>query len=138
MKYYKLIYTDSIKDGFGGKADMWKIRILEKYRNDKGLLEHEKFHVRCWWYCLLASWLISTVCLLTGLKGIALLFLVLGPFVHQLIYRNKYFRRMVEAKAYRIQIKEGNYASNEFAIKAMMSKYGFGMSRDEAIKILKL
>ena len=58
MKYYILIYTDNIKEGFGGMANAFTIRIRPKYKNDIGLLEHEKVHVKQFWrtlgiYCIL-------------------------------------------------------------------------------------
>ena len=138
MKYYKLKYTNSIKDGFGGKADMWKIRILEKYRGDKGLLEHEKFHVRCWWYCLLACWLVSATMFAIGTSGWWFPVVILGPFLHKVLYRNKYFRQFVEARAYRIQLREGDYNSPQFAINALMGKYGLGLSEKKAKGMLEL
>jgi hypothetical protein len=46
---YSLKYTDSIPDGFGGVAIAWFIRIRPKYKDDVGLLEHEKVHVAQFW-----------------------------------------------------------------------------------------
>lgn len=138
MKYYKLKYTSSIKDGFGGKADMWNIRILERYRGDKGLLEHEKFHVRCWYYCLLACWLIAAAMYVIGTAGWWLPVAILGPSLHKMLYRNKYFRRLVETKAYRIQLAKGNYSSPQFAVNALMFKYELGLSEKKAKELLGL
>lgn len=137
MKYYTLKYKDDL-NGWGGKASLFRIEILKKYKDDEGLLEHEKFHVRCWIYCTLLTWLISLCMYWLGTGAWWVPAVILGPYLHTVLYRNKYFRRMVEARAYQIQLKEGNYVSDEFAIKAMMNKYGFGMSRGEAKKALKL
>lgn len=47
---YKVFYTDKfIREGFGGVAKGPLIFIRPKYRDDKGILEHEKVHVRQWW-----------------------------------------------------------------------------------------
>jgi hypothetical protein len=50
MKYYSLKYTDDMKEGTGGYAKGWFIRLRPKYREDKGILEHEKCHVRQWFF----------------------------------------------------------------------------------------
>lgn len=138
MKYYSLKYKDNIKDGFGGKASMWKIEILKKYRGDTGLLEHEKFHVRCWWYCLAVTWLVAAAMFLAGTDGWWISFLIAGPWVHSLLYRIRYFRKLVEVKAYKIQLKEGTYASPTFAVEALTSKYKLGISAARARKLLGL
>jgi len=53
MKYYSLKYTDKMPhDWTGGYAKAWFIRIRPKYKDDRGLLEHEKTHVRQWFFTL--------------------------------------------------------------------------------------
>ena len=47
---YSLKYTENIKKGFAGYARLWFIRIRPIYKNDKGLLEHEKTHVKQFWH----------------------------------------------------------------------------------------
>lgn len=136
MKYYTLKYTDRIRDGFGGIVSMWKIEILHKYRYDKGLLEHEKFHVRCWWYCLIITWLVALAMFHAGTQGWWLPVAVLGPWAHGTLYRNKYFRMLVEVRAYKIQLKKGNYPSPGFAAKHLSEKYSLGISEKEAAKKL--
>ena len=138
MKYYKLKYTDNIKDGFGGLASMWKIKILNKYKNDVGLLEHEKFHVRCWWYCLAITWALAVAMFFIGTHGWWISFLIAGPGVHSLLYRNKYFRKLVEVRAYKIQLKKGSYSNADFAVRALTGKYKLGISETRAKKLLGL
>lgn len=135
MKYYSLKFKDDL-GGWGGKASMWRIEILKKYRHDKGLLEHEKFHVRCWWYCLAATWAIAIAMYFAGTHGWWLPVAVLGPWTHGTLYRNKYFRRLVEIRAYRLQLKAGTYHSPQFAVTALMTKYSLGMSDRAARKAL--
>ena len=137
MKYYSLKYTDKLPNGFGGQASRWKIKILEKYRNDKGLLEHEKFHVRQWYYAMLATFVIAGVLGVFVQPGWGLI-AVLGPFVHSRLSSNKYYRKWGEIRAYRIQLKTGNYHSPQFAVNALMTKYGLGMSEKKARKALGL
>jgi hypothetical protein len=137
MKYYSLKFKRDL-GGWGGKAKMWKIQILEKYRHDKGLLEHEKFHVRCWWYCLAAAWAIAAGMYFAGPHGWWLPVALLGPLTHGTLYRNKYFRKLVEVKAYKIQLKVGGYGSPDFAVNALANKYKLGISEKEASKLLGL
>lgn len=134
MKYYSLEFKRDL-GGWGGKAKMWRIQILEKYRHDKGLLEHEKFHVRQWYYAMLATFSIA------GMLGLLLhpgwgLIAVLGPFVHGRLSSNKYYRKWSEIRAYRIQLKTGSYHSPQFAVTALMTKYQLGMSDRAARKAL--
>ena len=138
MKYYKLEYTDNIKDGFGGQASMWRIKILHKYKNDVGLLEHEKFHVRCWWYCLAATWLVALVLFFAGAYVWWPAVLGVGPWMHGILYRNKYFRKMVEVQAYKIQLKKGSYPNADFAVRLLANKYNLGISESRAKKLLGL
>ena len=138
MRYYSLRYVDKLPNGFGGLATLWKIKILEKYRHDKGLLEHEKVHVRCWYYCLGVAWLAALAMYFGGTAGWWFPVLLIGPFLHGVLYRNKRFRRLVEVRAYRIQLKEGGYKSPQFAINALMFKYGLGMSERAAKEALGL
>ena len=46
MKYFSIKYVNKIVNGFGGTAQGPFIKILSKYKDDAGLLEHETTHVR--------------------------------------------------------------------------------------------
>lgn len=140
MKYYTLKYTTSIRDGFGAEADMWRIKILEKYKGDNGLLEHEKFHVREWW-----AWMLTTIMLalfLIPTFPLAYVLFAISPFTFKVLYRAKWYRKWSEVLAYRKQLVTGYnkntpYSSNSFAVKALMNKYGLGLSEKEARKLLE-
>ncbi|MBN22510.1 MAG: hypothetical protein CL678_14595 [Bdellovibrionaceae bacterium] len=138
FKYYTLKYVDKMKEGFGGEARAFRIEILEKYRNDKGLLEHEKCHVREWWFWLFAGLLITGAVWYFVDGHWWVLGLLVSPWLQGILYRNKYYRMWSEATAYKIQIKVGNYSSTKFAVNAMMNKYGLGLSEKEAKKKLGL
>jgi hypothetical protein len=77
MKYYILMYVDNLSRGAAGRANGPLIRILKRYKGNKGLLEHEKFHVRQWWFTL-------------GMHGFIKIF-------------SKKYRLWSEARAYQIQ-----------------------------------
>lgn len=70
MNYYLIKSTENIADGFGGTARGPLIKLLPKYQNDVGLIEHEKTHV--WqWYVVMAI----------GLLLCTLLTLIVSPFL---------------------------------------------------------
>jgi hypothetical protein len=53
MMLYATFYTDRfIGEGFAGIAKGPFIFIRPKHKGDRGLLEHEKVHVRQYWRCL--------------------------------------------------------------------------------------
>ena len=136
MKYYFVEYTRKIINGFGGTAKGPIIKILPKYKDDSGLLEHEKVHVRQWYGVLALGLLVST--LLTLLVSLSLWPLFgLAPFVHQLLYKlARPYRRWCEVQAYRKQIATGDYTSNEFAVTMLAKKYDLDLSVDKARALL--
>jgi hypothetical protein len=137
MKYYRLKYVKSLEDGFGGMQRFFNIKILEKYRNDVGLLEHEKFHVRMWYAFTLTFLTIATWMFLAG-SSWWLIPLALSPYAKGIAYRNKYYRMWAEAQAYRIQLDKGMYSTPDFAVKALVNNYSLGITTSEAKKLLKL
>lgn len=46
MRFYLVQYTEKLVNGFGGTAQGPLIKMLSKYKDDAGLLEHEKTNVR--------------------------------------------------------------------------------------------
>ena len=132
MQLYRVQYTEKIASGFGGTAQGPFIKMLSKYKDDSGLIEHEKTHVRQWYAVLAIGLLLCT--LLTLLVSPSLWPLYgLAPLLHQLLYKLvRAYRRWCEVQAYRKQIALGGYISNEFAVTALVEKYDLGLSVDEA------
>jgi hypothetical protein len=113
VKYYDLHYFERFADKpswVGGYAKRWKIYILEKYRNDKGILEHEKCHVRQWWYTL-------------GLFGI--------------LYRFEWFRLWSEVQAYKLQIACYDYKNYKFFAQMLANRYNLDITEEEALQKLR-
>lgn len=136
MKCYWIKYTQKIVNGFGGTAQGPLIKILPKYKDDVGLIEHEKTHVRQWYavlslgllFCTLLTLLVSPS--LWPLYGVA-------PFLHQLLYKFlRPYRRWCEVQAYRKQIAIGGYANNEFAVTALVERYDLNLSPNKAKALL--
>lgn len=137
MKYYTLNYVSRLRDGFGGMATRWQIEILSQYQGDQGLLEHEKFHVREWWFGLFAALLLA-LALWAWVHPAWGWVALAGPWVQGTLYRAKWYRRWSEVRAYRIQLAVGSYANPQFAVTALMRKYRLGMSERQARKALQL
>ena len=136
MQLYFVQYTEKLANGFGGTAQGPVIKILSKYKDDAGLLEHEKTHVRQWYAVLALGLLLCTLLMLFVSTALWPLY-GLAPFSHQLLYKVvRPYRRWCEVKAYRKQIAVGGYTSNEFAVTAMVEKYDLGLSVDKARALL--
>jgi len=52
MTYPFTFIVKSLQPNVGGCANGPIIRILEKYRNDRGIYEHEMVHVKQWFFTL--------------------------------------------------------------------------------------
>ena len=136
MKYYLIKLSESLPNGFGGTAQGPLIKLLPKYQHDVGLIEHEKTHVRQWYAVLGIGLLLCTLLMLLVSAALWPLY-GLALFSHQLLYKFvRPYRRWCEVKAYRKQIAIGGYASNEFAVTALVEKYGLRLGADEARALL--
>lgn len=89
------------------------------------------------WYAALALVLLISG-LLTMLVSPSLLPLCgLALFGHQLLYKFlRPYRRWSEVQAYRKQLATGGYDSNDFAVAALVEKYGLNLSTNEAKALL--
>lgn len=112
MKYYSLKFTDDMPEGTGGYARAWFIRLRPKYINDWGIFEHEKFHVRQWYFTL-------------GLHG--LLYLLC-----------KQYRLWSEVQAYKYQLSfpPYNVENKELFAKFIAEDYKLDITKEEALKRL--
>ena len=136
MRYYFIEVTDKIGCGFGGAAQGPYIKMLPKYRDDAGLLEHEKAHVRQWYAVLTIGVLISTLLTLLVPSSIWPLY-GLPSFLHQSLYKLiRPYRRWCEVKTYRKQFATEVYDGNDFAVTALVEKYDLNLSADEAKALL--
>ena len=136
MKYFVVKYTYDIPEKFGGQTFGPLIKLRPQYTNDKGLLEHEKTHVRQWYAMLALGLVLCTLLTLLVTPTFWPLFGV-APSLHQLIYKLiRPYRRWCEVQAYRKQLATGGYTSHEFAVSALVEKYDFNLSVTEAKNLL--
>jgi len=86
MKYPLTFYVQTLPPNVGGCANGPIIRILEKYRNDKGIYHHELMHVKQWFVWSLLS--IPVAYVLYQLALFDYLALAILPCVlHSVLYR---------------------------------------------------
>ena len=105
--YYKVFYTDRLPEGFAGKVNSCFIRIRPKYKDNIGLLEHEKKHVEQFWR---------------------------HPFLHGLLYTfSKRYRCECEIEAYRTQLFYCAENIDKY-VQFIVEKYGLDV-RIEYIKL---
>jgi hypothetical protein len=136
MKYYLIKYAEQLPNGFGGTAQGPLIKILPKYKKDVGLIEHEKTHVRQW-YAVTALGILFFAMLTLFVSADLWPAFGLAPCLHPLLYRFvRPYRRWSEVQAYRKQIATGGYNSHDFAVVALVEKYGLRLSVDEARTLL--
>lgn len=136
MKYYLVKYTEKLPNGFGGTAQGPLIKILSKYKDDTGLIEHEKTHVRQWYAAMAIALLLCALLTLVVSSSLWPLF-GLAPVVHPLLYKLvRPYRQWCEVQAYRKQLATGGYGDNEFAVIALIEKYDLGLSVDKARALL--
>jgi hypothetical protein len=136
MQYYSLSYKDGLNPP--GNQRMWRIKISSSARNDHGLLEHEKLHVRQWWYCVIGTIVAASTLghfVIAELYGIGLT----APWVQHALYRIKAIRIQMELACYKAQLRYGYqngqpYSSAEFAVRAMVRH---GMEESDAQKALE-
>jgi len=136
MKYYWIRYPKELANGFGGTAQGPLIKILPKYKDDTGLLEHEKVHVRQW-YAWLALGLLIGMLLTLQVSPSLWPLCGLAPFLHSLLYKFvRPYRRWCEVQAYRKQLAIGGYDSSHFAVTALVEKYDLNLSTNDAKALL--
>jgi len=105
---YLLYYTHRDLGGFAGKTNAFIIRIHVDYKDDRGLLEHEKIHVKQFWK---------------------------NP-LHGLFYKfSKDYRLKSEVEAYRKQIEYG--ADLDQMAWLLWSRYDLKITLDEARDLLE-
>ena len=136
MNYYLLKIVEDLPNGFGGTAQGPLIKLLSKHKDDTGLIEHEKTHVRQW-YAALAIWLLLCALLSLVVSPVLCPLCGLAPLVHPVLYKLvRPYRQWCEVQAYRKQLATGGYSTGEFAVIALVEKYDLGLSVDKARALL--
>jgi hypothetical protein len=111
MRYPLTFYVDSLPPDVGGCANGPVIRVLKKYRDDKGILEHELVHVKQWFFTLSLH---------------SLLYLIFPEY-----------RLWSEVEAYKEQLK--HYSNDRSILFAgfIATRYGINVTQEDALKLLR-
>ena len=127
-------YTDRfVPEGAGGCARGPLIFIREKYRNDRGILEHERAHRKQWfvqtvvWAALLAA---AAWCFAIPYE-IAIVSIGAHGGLYLVVRR---YRLWAEVAAYREQMKWGNLAPESAARRLAKPCYRLGITAEQAMK----
>lgn len=140
MSYPFAIVKYNDKPSMAGEANYFFMHIKPNYKDDVGLHVHEYGHVKQWWawmvvFALLA---VASYCYVPSLP-LALAIAFQGIFAHNVLYSIvRPYAKWCEVSCYRKQV--GCYpkgTSIEFAIRALMDKYKFKMTREEAERALQ-
>lgn len=139
MRYPLVFYVKSLPPDVGGMANGPFIRILNKYRDDEGIHQHEIEHVVQWSIFFAVGLLVA--CFSFAVMNDALfsaMIATIGFSAHSVLYKFvEPYRLMCEVEAYRVQ---ANYYSDdrrklfgEFIAKY----YNLNITADEAEKLLR-
>jgi hypothetical protein len=135
MQYPLTFYVDSLPPGIGGCANGPVIRILKKYKGDRGLLCHEMEHVKQWWIATI----VSAVLLAAGLYHFQEpLWGAIGSIgTHGLLYKLiPAYRLWAEVQAHKVQLQYSPTALSHFA-KRIATKYSLNVTPEKAEQLLK-
>lgn len=106
-----IIHTDNLPTDHKAVTNGPVIRIRPSHKDDKGLLAHEKVHVKQWW-------------------------LTLG--IHSILYIfSKRYRLWSEVKAHKEQLKHYPDDRTELFAYFIATKYNLRITQEEAAKLLK-
>lgn len=133
MKYY--IVTKKP----GAKFSSSKGPFITLADDDEGLLEHEKFHVRQWWFWVIAFAIPAAFIPSYPEVGYSLSAIVVGfgAFMQTALYEMvRPYRQWSEVQAYKIQLKVGGITLDR-AAEVLSKYYKLNISEEEARALLR-
>ena len=129
-------YNDNIPEGMGGTAQAFYIRIRPKYKDDKGIHEHELEHVRQWWVLTI----FSAFALLVGAEYLQqpLWIAVASVGIHGLLYKFiPAYRLWAEVQAHKVQLKHYPDDRTELFAWRIANRYRLKVTAEEAEQLLR-
>ena len=137
MTYPLTFYVKSLPPGVGGCSNGPVIRILEKYRNDTGLHQHELTHVKQWAVWSLLS--IPAAYVLCQLALFDYLALAIMPCAfHSVLYRSVTpYRFWCEVEAYKEQAKHYINDRRQLFAEYIANGYDLPHTTKQALDALK-
>ena len=134
--YPLTFYVKTLPPDVGGCSNGPVIRILEKYRNDKGLHQHELVHVKQWaMWSLLSIPAAYVLCQLALFDYMALAFLPMS--LHSILYRLvPAYRFWCEVEAYKEQAKHYNDDRKPLFAEYIANSYDLPHTTKQALDVL--
>lgn len=137
MKFpYWLRVSD--KPQYAADSKFFRIRVKPEYTEDVGLIEHEKVHVKHWYYGLLLCVPVWILLFILDFPNIAFIVLCLSVTLKGLLYTLvPSIRLWMEVEAYKTQIKYTENPNIEFFAEMLSTGYGLDISKTEALQKLE-
>jgi len=117
--------------------------IRPRYRDDRGLHEHQLEHVAQWYAVLAAMLLLALIANFQSQAGVAAGFSLASVGMHGLLYRRwRKFRLLSEAQAFTRQMRFPDrhgkrLSAAEAATRLCSPRYGLGLSLSEAAEKIR-
>lgn len=134
-----VVYSDELPEGVGAMALAFVAVIRPKYRDDRGLHEHQLEHVVQWYAVLAAMLVLALMATLQNQAGVAAGLCLASIGMHGLLYRRwRKFRLLSESQAFLRQMRfpdrhGGRLSAAAAATRLCSARYDLGLSWDEAI-----
>lgn len=136
-RYPITFYVKSLPPNTGGEARGPVIRILEKYRTDRGIYEHELVHVKQWAALSLLGLLWLAGCYHFGYMQWANL-APLAMAIHPLLYMYlPAYKLWAEVQAYREQAKHYPDDRRPLFAEFIATAYGLNITQAQALQKLR-
>jgi hypothetical protein len=136
-------YSDDLPAEMGALSLAFIVVIRPKYRDDRGLREHQLEHVVQWYALLAATLFLALLGYAQGQAGVAAGLALASIGMHGLLYRRvRKFRLLSETQAFTRQMqfpdRHGNYLSLADAATRLASvRYDLGLTRGEAAEMIR-
>lgn len=137
MKFPYWLYVSN-KPQYAADSKFFRIRVKPEYTEDVGLIEHEKVHVKHWYYGLLFCVPIWVTLFILNFPNTAFIVLCLSTTLKGLLYTLvPSIRLWMEVEAYKVQIKHTENPNIEFFAEALATGYDLSISKEKALQKLK-
>lgn len=134
-----IAYSDELPQDMGAMTLAFVIVIRPKYRDDRGLHEHQLEHVAQWYAVLVAMLLLALVADFQSQAGVAAGLSLASVGMHGLLYRRwRKFRLLSEAQAFMRQMRFPDrhgkkLSAAEAATRLCSPRYDLDLSWSQAV-----
>jgi hypothetical protein len=137
MKYPLAFYVKSLAPNVGGEARGPIIRILEEYRDDEGLYQHELLHVKQWatfaWLSIPLAYALYHFGYFDYL-GMAVIPMTFHAALYRLLPK---YRLWAETQAYKVQAKHYSDDRRPYFAAYIATYYNLSITQEDALKGLQ-